>query len=81
MLKFTFDPTCHAAGIYVSEAPGIRTVELVPGAVIAFLDEAGQLAHVELLNTRRFSADGFDEAAAVHAVRWVREQLETLAAS
>lgn len=66
------------ASVYVTEEPGVDSV-MLHDLVSATLDASGQLVDLDLSDTRMFG-DPFDQAAAVRAVEWAREQLAARAA-
>ncbi len=80
-MRFTYDEQARASHILLTNVQDERTIELMTGAVFAFVNEQGELSSIEILNTRHFAAEGFTEDDARRAVEWVREQLATLAAS
>ncbi len=80
-MRFTYSPESSASLISLTDAEEARTIELMPGAVFAFLDPSGELTAIEILNTRHFAPAGFAEADARRVIEWARERLAELAAT
>jgi len=78
MMDLTVDMQSRCANVILRDPPAPAMTTL-SDSVFAFCD-GDELTALEILDTTQFG-DPFDEAAAIRAVAWAREQLAAHAAS